>query len=128
MTTDIEWAARGVIDHGEASAKLVEAVKECQRLSALRAEQKVAAVERLMKEKSWSQSKADTLTAVDPQYSAYKVAVAEAELSRLSCALNLQNAELVARFHIASLSRTADGADDVADLIRAISQVGGVAK
>lgn len=124
MTTDIEWAAQGVVGHGEASVKLIAAVKECQRLSTHRANQKVAAVERLMKEKGWSQTKAEGLAGADPEYARYKIQVAEAELARLTCALNLQNAELAARFHIATLSRAADGADDVAELIRAVTNLG----
>ena len=105
MTTTATWAGKWIADHGTAALALVTAVKECNRLGALRAQKKVEAVQRLMKEYNWSQSRADDLAMCDTEYAAYKQEVADAELARLTCALNLENAGLAARLEIARLAQ-----------------------
>lgn len=125
MTTDlVSWARSSIPRHAEAAAKLVTAVKECQRLSELRAGLKVLAVERLKEGQGWSQTQADKLTQYDPEYAQYKTQVAEAELHRLSCALDLQNAELSARFHIASLSASAEPTGMTINVVREGGELG----
>jgi hypothetical protein len=102
--TDSEYAAHAIVSHNEAAVLLNLAQQKVDELGSQRAEKKVAAVERLMTEKAWPMSRAENYAQLDGEYHAYKRECDQADLARLTAALNVQNAELTARFYIAQLA------------------------
>lgn len=104
-TSDVQYAAQAIIAHSEAVLLLAAAKRRVCDLGAQRAEKKIGAVERLMAEKGWPISRAESFAQLDGEYHAYKREVDSADIALLTASLNVQSAELAARFHIAQLSQ-----------------------